>query len=172
MTGHDVSARIHSLPAPPADPDPEEVAREMQAMSEGVETGDTVTCLGKTYLLRDKVGSLPMMRYAAAAASGLDSATMEGLAATWQMLKDCIDPADWVRFVDEQTELQADDQDLFELITEAMRILNARPTKRRSGSSPGPQQTSPTSTGTSSPPAREPEWAKETVPVAEVASRG
>lgn len=168
MTGHDVTAQIHSLP--PAEPDPETLAREMQALAEGVEADDTVECLGKSYRLRDKVGSLPLMRYAAAAASGLDSATMEGLAAIYQMLQDCIHPGDWVRFVDEQTELQADDEDLNELITKAMRVISARPTKPRSDSSPGPQQISPTSTGSSSP--RVPEWAAETVPVTEVGRRG
>lgn len=168
--GHDMTTRIHGLPPQPAEPSAEDTARQMQALSEGVPTGDTVECLGKRYRIRSKVGSLPLMRYAHAAASGLDSSTMEGLAATWQMLKDCIHPDDWPRFVDEQTEAQANDEDLFALITQVTQLLTARPTQPRSGSSPGPQPSTPSLTGSSSPQpeGRVPDWARETVPVAGV----
>lgn len=51
---------------------------------------DTFTFHGKRFALAPKIGSLPLMRYAAAASSGLDSSEMDGLAAMYDLIRGCL----------------------------------------------------------------------------------
>ena len=50
----------------------------------------TVEFLGEEFAIADKIGLMPLMRFAHAAKSGLDSADMEGMAAMYDMLRQCI----------------------------------------------------------------------------------
>lgn len=49
-----------------------------------------VEFLGKEFAIADKIGLMPLMRFAHAAKSGLDSDDMEGLAALYDVLRQCI----------------------------------------------------------------------------------
>jgi len=50
----------------------------------------TVEFLGEEFAIADKIGLMPLMRFAHAAKSGLDSADLEGMAAMYDMLRQCI----------------------------------------------------------------------------------
>lgn len=126
-------------------------ARAIQAVVEGVVLSDKVTLCGRQFRIADKVGLMPLMRFAHAASSGLDTGDMEALAAMYDMLADCIHPEDWPAFEAHATASKADADDLFPVVQQTVEALAARPTKSRSGSSEstGPAPT-PTSTGSSS----------------------
>jgi hypothetical protein len=167
------SPNIHQLPA--ADvidltglTEAERDAREIQAISEGVVEGDTVECMGKHYRVADRIGLMPLMKFAHSAAQGLDGDDMEGLNAIYEMLRDCIHEDDWARFMREMTQLKAEADDMMPVITRTIEIINARPTRQRSASSNGPSSTSPTSTGGSS--LRVPDGVEDLVPVGQLGS--
>lgn len=145
-------------------------AHDMQAAVEGVPVGDRVEFMGSTYRIADKVGLMPLIRFARAARRGTDAADMEGLAAIGDMLEDCIDPEDWPRFEADATLHKADDTDLLPVVQQTIELLTARPTRRPSGSSDGPSTTSPSSTG-SSPSPDSPDGAVELVSVDELVRR-
>lgn len=127
-------------------------ALEVQGMSEGiVVTGETVECMGERYLIGDKVGLMPLMRFASASKAGIDSNEMEGLVAMYDMLRDCIHADDWDRFERDMTAKRAEGDDLMPVVGRVIEMLTARPTKRASDSSPGPSSTPGPSTAGSSP---------------------
>lgn len=168
LHGVPVTIVPETLPADQAEAD----ALELQGMSEGVVvTGETVECMGGFYLIGDKVGLMPLMRFASASKAGVDSNDMEGLSAMYDMLHDCIHPTDWDRFVREMTEKRAEGDDLMPVVGRVIEMLTARPTKRASASSPGPQPTTGPSTAGSSQPAaavRRPPGADDLIPVADL----
>jgi len=49
-----------------------------------------VEFMGKEFAIANKIGLMPLMRFAHAAKSGLDSDDMEGMAAMYDMLRQCI----------------------------------------------------------------------------------
>lgn len=140
----------------------------------------TVEFLDAEFAVSEKVGLMPLLRFAHAAKSGLDSADMEGMAAMYDMLRQCI--ADkrvhqfqgriltkaeygelppeavkqvvtyggWGEFEAHVTKARADDEQLLGLVQTVMTLLSSRPTSRPSASSDGPQQTTPTSAEDSS----------------------
>ncbi|MFJ8690278.1 hypothetical protein [Micromonospora wenchangensis] len=123
---------------------------EIQARAEGVEVvggAQKVTFLGEKYRIADKVGLMPLMRFAVAAKSGMESDDMEALAAMYSLIKDCIDATEWQRFERDATDKKADQDDLLKVVTDVIQVLTARPTRRPADSSDGPQPTSPNSKG-------------------------
>lgn len=127
---------------------------QAQAEFEGADTAQTVDCLGAKYRIADRVGLMPLMRFAAAAKRGLDTGDMEAMAAIYDMLADCIDPRDWSRFEADMTAKKAQPEDMLPVVQQTIEALSARPTSRPSDSSDGPPTTGGTSTGGSSSPAR------------------
>jgi len=125
---------------------------EMQGAVEGVMVDRQVELLGQSYRIADKIGLMPLLRFAHAAKKGMDADDMEGLAAVYDMLRDCIDPSDWDRFERDATASKAEAEDLLGVVTQAIQVLTARPTSRPSDSSAGPSTTSASSTGSSSSP--------------------
>lgn len=129
---------------------------------------------GAEFAIADKVGLMPLLRFAHAAKSGLDSADMEGMAALYDMLRQCIaeqslyvrdgrpidkpDEVDdavtvlggWAEFEAHATKVKADDAALFDVVQRVMTLLSERPTLQPSGSSDGPPQTDPMSEAVSS----------------------
>jgi hypothetical protein len=81
----------------------------------------TLTFLGETYKLDTKVGIWPLMQFARAAESGLDTADARGLAAVHAFLQDVIDPDDWGRFQEDMIMTKVDD--LSELIGTAQQAV-------------------------------------------------
>lgn len=154
---------------PPAQPetDPEVEAREIQALSEGVTLVDRVEVLGGHYRIKDKVGLMPLMKFAHVSKK-VDEEDLEALVCIFNMMKSCIHPTDWERFETDMTEKDADMEDLMPVVAQTMELLAARPTRQSSGSSDGRSTTGPTSTPTSSSAelaAPVPDWVKDTVPV-------
>lgn len=113
---------------------------------------DTIPFHGEDYRLADKMGLMPLMRFAKLARSGLDSQEMEGLAAMYDLLEQCIDPEDWARFEAAATRERDQGDELMAVVTKAIELMAARPTLRSSDSSDGPPNTSGSSTGGSSSP--------------------
>ncbi|WP_328344785.1 hypothetical protein [Micromonospora sp. NBC_00421] len=144
---------------------------EIQARAEGVDVvggGQKVTFMGEDYRIADRVGLMPLMRFAVAARSGMESDDMEALAAMYSLIKDCIDAPEWARFERDATDKKADQDDLLKVVTDVIQVLTARPTQRPADSSAGPQPTSPTSKGNSpstGPSPRVPEGAGELVSI-------
>jgi hypothetical protein len=134
----------------------------------------SVDFLGAEFAIADKVGLMPLLRFAHAAKSGLDSADLEGMAAMYDMLRQCIadeavyvrdgrpidKPAEvdesvtklggWAEFEAHATKAKADDEDLMGVVQRVMTLLSERPTSQPSDSSDGPQQIAPTSEADSS----------------------
>jgi len=125
-------------------------AADIQAAVEGVPVGNRIEFMGEHYRIADKVGLMPLMRFAYAARKGTDADDMEGLAAIYDMLRDCLDPADWIRFQDDATAKKADGDQLVAVVSQTIEVLTARPTEPPSDSSPGRSSTSTRSTGSSS----------------------
>lgn len=131
----------------------------VQAAAEGVQIvgdGRKVEFLGSDYRMAEKIGLMPLMRFAHVSSKGLDSDDMEGLAAMYTMIQDCIDPADWKRFEADAIEKKAEAEDLFGVVKRVIEILSARPTQRPADSSAGPQPTSVNSKASSSSPVTTP----------------
>ena len=137
--------RAETTPNPLASPS------DLQAAVEGVPVGDRVTFMDEQYRVAEKVGLMPLMRFAHAARKGANADDMEGLAAIYDMLRDCIHPGDWDRFEADATTKKAEGDDLLPVVTQTIELLTARPTQRPSDSSAGPSKTSESSTGSSVP---------------------
>lgn len=165
---------------------------EVQAAAEGVPVDDDhIEFMGQRFRLAESVGLMPLMRFAMTAKKGVQSDDLEGLAAMYAMIKDCIDttrpqkpvldehgqpvikdgqpvteddgPSEWDRFEQHACDTKADADDIFKVVTEAIQRLSARPTRRPAVSSAGPQTTSATSRAISS--SRAPDGAGELVDI-------
>jgi hypothetical protein len=134
----------------------------------------SVEFLGEDFAIADKVGLMPLLRFAHAAKSGLDSADMEGMAALYDMLRQCISeravyvrdgrPIDkpdelddgvtvlggWAEFEAHATKAKADDEDLMGVVQRVMALMSERPTIPASDYSDGPPEITPTSEAASS----------------------
>lgn len=105
---------------------------------------------GATFQLADKVGLMPLMRFAHVARSGVDANDMAGLAAIYEMLQSVIVDEDWERFEEHATKVRADGDDLNEVVKQAIELISQRPTEGPSDSSDGPKLTSVSSADDSS----------------------
>ena len=112
----------------------------------------TVDFLGESFRVADRVGALPLMRFAKIAKSGVDANELDGLVAMYDLLGQVIHAEDWARFEDHADDQHADGDQLLELVQEALALVAARPTGRLSDSSDGPQTIEPRSTDVSSSP--------------------
>jgi len=112
----------------------------------------TVDFLGEQFRVAERVGALPIMRFAKAAKSGTDSNDMEGLVALYDLLAQVIHPDDWRRFEAHADAEHADGDQLLAVVQAALAAVAGRPTGRSSDSSAGPQIIEPSSTDDSSSP--------------------
>lgn len=94
-----------------------------------------VTFYGETFTTSERVGLMPLMRYAAAEKSG---DYMGGLVALHDLLEQCIDPAEWGRFQLVAERERADEDALTDVVRDVIEALATRPTERSSDSSDGP----------------------------------
>lgn len=143
---------IHVEPAPPT---PEELAEaeaaKIQAMSEGVEKDSrSFVFMEKRFRLADKVGLMPLMKFAHLASKGMDTDDdyMVAMAAIYAMIRDVIHPEEWEAFQDHATETKAGEEELLGVVREAVEIMTARPTRPDSDSSASPPDSTPNSTDT------------------------
>lgn len=139
---------------------------------EVIEDHDMVELKGKKFRVAEKIGLMPLLKYASAADMSTDDP--RALAAVYMMLKDCIyegskacgecdqckagrdvmcksfDAGDWRAFEDHAVESKADAEELLPVISQVMEIVSGRPTRQRDGSSDTPRTTRRVSTGNSS----------------------
>lgn len=135
----------------PPDEAAEAEARALQGLSEGVPVDGRVTVLGHSYKVAEKVGLMPLLKFAHAADQGIDSQDIEGLNAIYEMLNDCIHPDEWDRFQKEMTAAKAFVDDLLPVVQQAIQIISARPTGEPSDSSTSSESTTDGLTDGSSP---------------------
>ena len=109
-----------------------------------------VTFGGESFTVADRIGLMPLMRFAKHAQAGVDANEMAGLAALLDLLEQCIAPQDWQRFNDHADKVRADGDQLMVVVKDVIEVLSARPTSRPSDSSDGPSTTSVSSAGDSS----------------------
>jgi hypothetical protein len=206
-------------PAPEPAANGRGTAHVVQATTEAV-TKDTehITFYGQRYRLAPKIGYMPMLDFAHAAASGAASDDRAGMDAMWQVLyrsfvlkppcrrcdvcrglppdpKGCrnrvdgddgpcgfcgpcsgteadpdsceqYDPGDWNDFHLACLDNAADEVDLWEVVQQVLEAVAARPTRRRSGSSPSGPTVSPSLKAPSS--SREPPGVEGLVSVEEL----
>ncbi len=156
--------------------------QHVQAAAEGVEVaGDdrAFTFLGTRFRMSDRVGIMPLMKFAMTAKKGVQSDDLDGLAAMYALIRDCVDQtrpqkpvldehgqpqvdehgqpvteddgaSEWDRFEQHAIDTKAEAEDLFKVVSEVIQALSARPTRRPGGSSSGPQTTSGSSKAISS----------------------
>lgn len=134
--------------------------------------GQTIEFLGEKFRVADKVGLMPLLKFASA--SDMDTDDPRALSAIYQMLKDCIhpgtpacgkcatckagdeedcasyDPGDWKDFEQHAIDTKADADELLSVVTKVMEVLSGRPTPPRDGSSASRRTTRRASTGNSS----------------------
>jgi len=134
--------------------------------------GSTVEFMGERFRIADKVGLMPLLKFASASSMSTDDP--RALAAVYEMLQDCIHPGtpgcgscaackddreadcksydagDWLAFERHATETKADADDLLDVITKVMAVISGRPTRQPSGSSAGRRVTARGSTANSS----------------------
>lgn len=162
-----------------------DATHQIQAAAEGVELvddGRRFTFMGEQFRMADRIGLMPLMKFAMAAKNGLDSDDMEGLAALYTLIRDCVDttcpqrpvmedgqpkvdehgqpvtedagPSEWDRFEAHATTMKADGDDFMKVVQDVIEALTARPTQRPAGSSAGPSATSASSKAIRSAPGR------------------
>lgn len=150
--------------------------QELQATAEGVAADDgTIEFLGERFRLAATIGLMPLMRFAHSAKTGMDSDDMEGMAALYEMIRDCIDTtadddgrSEWDRFEAHATASKAEAEDFMEFISSAIEKISARPRQRRGNSSATSPATSEKSRAASSSPGKVPPGAEGLVSVADV----
>lgn len=179
-----VPARVRTAQAIPAKADRE--LAQVQALAaeaalresdpeakEGViATGDHVTLLGKDFRVAERIGLMPLLKFASAA--DVDVQDSRALAALYALLRDCIyggEPGcgecadcetgndtscksyargDWLAFEEHAMVTKADAEDLMAVVQDVLEIVSGRPTPPRAGSAPGQRGTRRGSTGSSS----------------------
>lgn len=165
------SVVVEEVPETPRTPEElaEDEAIRFQAMTQGVQViteGKTLSRKvilrsahpmataeekqGKAFRIADRVGLLPLAEFAYHAISGMDTSDMGAMAAIYEMLKDCIHPADWNKFRAYAKEIKADTDDLMEVVTQTTELLTANPTVPDSGYSQDSPQTQPSGMDNSS----------------------
>jgi hypothetical protein len=101
---------------------------------------------GESFAIAERIGLMPLMKFARVARTGADSADLESLAVMLDLLEQCIAPKDWQRFQDVADRERADGDQLFAVVKDVFEVLSERPTSRPSDSSDGPTSTGPSST--------------------------
>lgn len=110
----------------------------------------TVTFHGVAYPLAEEIGLMPQMRFAKLSQrQERDPKSVtenDSLVAMYDLLEQCLDPAVWPDFELAAIDHRTSGDDLMRVVQQAFLLNTGRPTRRRSGSSPGPSRTAPSST--------------------------
>jgi hypothetical protein len=106
------------------------------------------TFFGESFTLPERVGSMPLWRFAKIASGGIDSTEMDGFVAMYDLVKSCLTDDDWQRFNQVADANAADDDDIMGFCGQVILAVSERPTKRPSVSPDGPQVTPQSSEST------------------------
>lgn len=129
----------------------------------------TFTFCGEEFEIAHNVGGMPMLQFAAAAKSGVGSGDMDGLAAMFSMIRDCLKPdeyrapteeekaagntkpvlvqSEWNRFQDCAAKNRAPTALLMDICTAIYGAIAGRPLAVGSDSGPGPSSNGRSSNG-------------------------
>lgn len=111
---------------------------------------DVFILCGETFTVSDHLGIVPLGMFAKAAASGLDTAEMEGLAALIDVVAQCVIESDQERLLSVATKKRADADLLLRIVKAVIEAQTGRPTERPSDSSDGSSTTGASSKAASS----------------------
>jgi hypothetical protein len=111
---------------------------------------ERVEFAGEHFEVAEKIGLMPLMRFAKVAKAGVDSDSQAGLVAMYDLLEQCIAPQDWPRFEAHADKVRADGEQLMKVVSDVLEVVTQRPTQRPSASSDGPQTVSESSAANSS----------------------
>jgi hypothetical protein len=112
----------------------------------------TLVFAGESFTVADRIGLMPLMRFAVLAKDGVDIDDMEGLVAVYDLLRQCITDEDWPRFEAHASRARAGEDELLQVVKDAIELITAHPTRRPSDSSAGQLSTSgPSADGSGSP---------------------
>jgi hypothetical protein len=100
-----------------------------------------VSWQGQTYRIADKIGAMPLLRFAKVAETGVGVDDMVGLAATYDLLEQCLTPDDWRRFIQHATTSRASADEILDLMKSTYAVMSGRPPVQPSVSSDGPTLT-------------------------------
>ena len=102
---------------------------------------DHIRFAGKSYTVADKLGLMPLIKFAHVASKGTDANEMDGMAAMYELLKSVIADDQWADFEAHATETRAGEDELLAAVTGAIAVMTDRPTSRPSDSPDGPSTT-------------------------------
>lgn len=107
-------------------------------------TGETHTFefYGETFEISPTVGVMPLLTFAHAAMSGLDTSEVEGMAAMYDMLRDCLSPVDWQRFKKVATDNRADGEVMLEVCRAVYGVVSGKDSSTPQTSTNGQSKTS------------------------------
>jgi formylmethanofuran:tetrahydromethanopterin formyltransferase len=94
-----------------------------------------VKLLDSKFKIADKIGAMPMLKWAAA--SELSEDDPAALGAIYTMLQDVIHEDVWTEFEKFATKSKVDAEDLVNVISHSLEVLTGNPTKPQSGSHTG-----------------------------------
>jgi hypothetical protein len=131
----------------------ERAIAQVQAAAEGVVLDDKVEFLGEWFRISEKVGIMPLMKFAAAADAGMDTQDLGAMAAMYAVLQDVIyegtsgldpgddgyDPGDWKKFEAHAIKTKADVEDMLPVVQQAVEILTSRLRGRDPAAAGGPR---------------------------------
>lgn len=130
-----------------------------EVAGEVVESGDKVELLGKSFRIAERIGLMPLLKFASAA--DVDTEDPRALSAMYSLLRDCIyagtpgcgecaeclakrdqncklyEKGDWGAFEEHAMVTKADADDLMEVVQKVLEVVSGRPTQPRAGTSPG-----------------------------------
>lgn len=158
---------------------------DVQAAVEAVpvlDDSNSLEFLGKRFRLAESIGLMALLKFAHSAKAGLSSDDMEGLNAMYLLIRSCLDrsqvqardpetgepvfdgagapvwdgPSQWDLFEQHAIDVNADGEDLSDLINRAIQVISSRPTKPRGGSSASSSRTSGNGRAASSSPGTRP----------------
>lgn len=136
---------------------------DVQSAVEGVVVSPDgkVEFMGGYFGMSQSIGLMPLLQFAHAAKQGLDSGDMEGMAALYAVIRDCIDnerpqkdvdgelvddgPSEWDRFQRHAVDHKAGGEELMAVVQKCITAISARPTTPPGDSSAGRRNTSPNS---------------------------
>ena len=157
-----------------------QAASDIELAGQVITPGETVSLAGRPFRVAEKVGLMPLLKFSHAA--NLSTSDERAYVAMYQILRDVIkaadppcgtcegctdtdgraptirdctvaDRGDWELFEEWAVDCKADADELLDVVSEAIKVISARPTESRSGSSDTSRRSSRRSTdGKSSPP--------------------
>jgi hypothetical protein len=106
---------------------------------------DEFVFFGETFTVADRVGAMPLLRFAAVAEAGTQAEELAGMAAMHELLRDCLAPGDWPRFQKVAADNKADAEELMAVCGAIYQAVTGRPTQRPSDSAGGSSPTTESS---------------------------